>query len=438
MKTNHIIVEVGAEKGQELHIPPEGARLGRAPKNDIVLEDALLSRYHCRFFFNPAGSLTVTDLGSSNQTMVNGKEIMEQTLQPGDVVQVGDTILKVLNNGTGAGATPQGAGTPKGFDLGLHTRPDRTGKPRPKNPNALGKKKLLTLAGAILLVAALIASIKLMTAPTATVEAQPTITQPEPQVLSINYEKVEADASNIFRYHLTITPELDISIEIDDLINNRTVRKEKKLNEELIQNLIRHIENSSFFDLRSEYVGMQPDIFHQWELSITINKKTHTVKVLNRTEPDAFKDIREEIEVFGKNELGLWAIQFSTERLLDMAENEYLTGKSLFAERAVNYGNLFEALQNFQKAVIDLETVEPKPTFHADALAMITECQQRLQAQYDDLSFQAERAMRLQEWENAAEKLRIILELIPDRSDDRNQQARKQLLDVEERIKANE
>jgi len=437
MKTIHLIIEEGPESGREFHIPATGARLGRAPRNDIVIQDPALSRYHCRFLFSPDGMLMVSDLASSNTTMVNGVEVMEQVLQMGDVVEVGDTILKVIHNSSTPAPVPAHASQ---VDLGLAANPKSRpgaipGRPAPKG---LGKSKILMIAATILTVTLIVCAVAILTAPPDKDPGTPVPTPATPDILSIEYEKIEADASNIFRYHLTITPALDIAIEIDDLMNNRTVRKEKKLDQELVANLIRRIRNSSFFELRNEYAGVQPDALHQWDLSITINRQTHSVRVRNRPEPEEFKDLREEIEVFGKNELGLWAIQFSTSKLIEMSENAYLTAKSLFAERAVRYSNLFEALQNFQKAVIDIETVEPKPAFYPDALAMITQCRNILQQQYDDLSFQVERAIRLQEWESAAVNLRIIQEMIPDRSDDRNRQARRQLLDVEERIKANE
>jgi len=444
MKTIHLIVEEGPSIGQEFHIPPHGARLGRSAKNDIVIVDPALSRFHCRFLFTPEGTLMVTDLASSNTTKVNGIEIMERSLKPGDLVEVGDTLLKVVNNRaeTGASAFEQPSGS---VDLGLAIPSKAKAKAKPKTTAARSitqpqeRTKRLIFAATIM-AAALVAGAIAVTFISKTQQqpTEPVVTRTQPDVISIEYEKVEADASNIFRYHLTITPALEISIEIDDLINNRTVRKDKKLDQELVQNLIRNIRNSDFFQLRNEYIGVQPDIHHLWDLAITINNQTHSVKVLNRPEPDAFKDVREHIEVFGKNELGLWAIQFSTEALLEMAENGYLAAKNLFAERAVKYSNLFDALQHFQRAVMDLETVEPKPDFYADAVAMITETQRLLQDQYDNLSFQAERAIRLQDWTTAADNLRVILEMIPDRSDDRNRQARRQLLDVEARIRANE
>ena len=57
-----------------------------------------------------------------------------------------------------------------------------------------------------------------------------------------------------------------------------------------------------------------------------------------------------------------------------------------------------------------------------------------LDEKYNDQIFRAERAIRMANWDQAAVELRIICDMIPDRSDHRNQDARKKLLDVEKRL----
>ena len=62
--------------------------VGRDPACDITLDHALLSRKHAEFV--TAGDLVVVrDLGSRNGVFVNGTKAAEQSLQPGDVVQIG-------------------------------------------------------------------------------------------------------------------------------------------------------------------------------------------------------------------------------------------------------------------------------------------------------------------------------------------------------------
>ena len=86
----------GATAGQTLAVPPEGATLGRTRVADIRLEDALLSRVHCRFDFDSEGP-TLQDLGSSNGTSLNGKPLEGPPahLHEGDVITVGETQLRV-------------------------------------------------------------------------------------------------------------------------------------------------------------------------------------------------------------------------------------------------------------------------------------------------------------------------------------------------------
>jgi pSer/pThr/pTyr-binding forkhead associated (FHA) protein len=71
--------------------------LGRGPTAGFVLEgDELVSRLHARV--SPVdGGLLVEDLGSRNGTTVNGEPVTRPTrLELGDVVGIGETLLKVV------------------------------------------------------------------------------------------------------------------------------------------------------------------------------------------------------------------------------------------------------------------------------------------------------------------------------------------------------
>jgi len=58
-----------------------------------------------------------------------------------------------------------------------------------------------------------------------------------------------------------------------------------------------------------------------------------------------------------------------------------------------------------------------------------------LNKRYEDLNFRAQRAIKLRDWREAAKSLQIICEMLPDRSDTRHAQARKDLLDVENHMR---
>ena len=80
--------------------------------------------------------------------------------------------------------------------------------------------------------------------------------------------------------------------------------------------------------------------------------------------------------------------------------------------------------------------VEVKPDFYLSLRGLITECTESLEKRYNDQQFLADKAIYLKDWQRAASELRVLCEMIPEREDERNQQARKKLLDVEARIQA--
>ena len=65
--------------------------MGRESKNDIVVHDINASRTHAELRFEPQGVWTITDLGSTNSTLVNGAEIATHPLREGDRITIGMT-----------------------------------------------------------------------------------------------------------------------------------------------------------------------------------------------------------------------------------------------------------------------------------------------------------------------------------------------------------
>ena len=65
--------------------------MGRESKNDIVVHDINASRTHAELRFEPQGVWTITDLGSTNGTLVNGAEIATHPLREVDRITIGMT-----------------------------------------------------------------------------------------------------------------------------------------------------------------------------------------------------------------------------------------------------------------------------------------------------------------------------------------------------------
>jgi len=432
----HIVVEKGVDQGKKITVPPEGGRMGRSSKNDIVLIDPMLSRHHCRLFFKTGDGLWITDLGSANQTLVNNAPVQETKLRVGDVINIGDTTLRVVNDGiTAAAAAPAPAPKKKEapkpapkpvVDLGLA---DKTKEPAKKG--LWGNLMFIEALVVIIVVVCIVYYKKHYKAPR---PAPPAATQAdlgEKKTLEISYEKVQAGADNIFRHKLQLTRNGTISVQIDDIQNNRHVNKDKpNLDKDYCRNLADSILKAGFFDLDERYTGIQPDILESYDLSVTIGNRTHRTLVLNRVEPDVFKNVREMVEECGKVELGLEAIQFSTEKLLQLAQDAYLQGQKLYDEREIKFENLSAAIKSLKEAEIYLETVDPKPEYYAALLAKAGDYRRDLDEKYDNQNFRAAKAIKMREWDEASKELQVLLQLVPDRSDPRNEEATKKLLEV--------
>lgn len=467
----HLIIIQGHDRGREVSVPATGLRVGRSHANDIAFPDEEASQFHCRFFFKSDGALCVTDFASTNGTLVNGQPVTEARLQPGDTVFIGAQMLRVVHASLQGApgkllsdeqdtddARPESAmldpaaweegneeaepvpppppppapSAPKespasaasSVDLGFGSPPG--GAARSEGPVRIQRLvwwgvTVLLLIG-LTLVALYYADYDRVPDPVAGEVGVPS--------LAILYEKVEGSPENIFRYALQIEDQ-QIHIQIDDIKNNRHVAREKDLDSAVVRRLKDSLRATEFTELRPDYAGVSGDVYNLSDLTIVFGKRAHRVRVLNRVEPDRFRRARELIEEFGRAELGLAALAMSPERLQEMAREAYLEGRKRFEGREVRYGNLAESIRQFTLTLWYLETIEPKPDIYQAALQERERAERELDEQYQNHIFRAERSIKLRDWEEAARSLRIVLELIPDRADERHQEAERRLLTVE-------
>lgn len=105
-------------------------------------------------------------------------------------------------------------------------------------------------------------------------------------------------------------------------------------------------------------------------------------------------------------------------------------------ERDLRYGNIAQAIASYRDAEVCLDTVNPKPGFYPDIRRGLEEAEAELDRRHKEHRFLADRAINLQNWEDARTQLRVICELIPDRADTRHKDAAGKLLDVERRLQA--
>ncbi len=79
---------VAAALGAEIPLKTGRTRFGRAPKNDVLLNDPEVSKYHAEIWIGAEGAV-LKDLGSSNGTYVNTRAVDQHLLAPGDELEIG-------------------------------------------------------------------------------------------------------------------------------------------------------------------------------------------------------------------------------------------------------------------------------------------------------------------------------------------------------------
>jgi len=93
------------EMARIIVIPPSGGAqqayaldarvvtVGRAPANQIVLQDRAASRKHC-MLKRTGEAYTLVDVGSASGTVLNGSRLTDEVeLTDGDKIKIGQTVL---------------------------------------------------------------------------------------------------------------------------------------------------------------------------------------------------------------------------------------------------------------------------------------------------------------------------------------------------------
>src|SRR5262245_23518189 len=88
-----LVVIKGAQRGTEFVIAGDLFRVGKAPENDLQLDDETVSRVHFEIMRDAKGYL-VRDLKSTNGTFLDGAEVKEAYLRAGSVIRIGSSELK--------------------------------------------------------------------------------------------------------------------------------------------------------------------------------------------------------------------------------------------------------------------------------------------------------------------------------------------------------
>ena len=435
--------------GTRFEVGAGGVRLGRSSSNDVCIPDEELSRNHCLFEQSGEAGIRVTDLASANGTFVNGEQLGSDSreLKAGDAIEVGSTAISVIGEEPPPAqrhATPVARGA--SIDLGLGKVPAAAsqGKARPSARKPDGPPRAM-LANVLWIVAALIVAVAIavvLCAPRDSekpVVAPVTEEKPEKKLISLCYEKIEADASRVFSYRMDVDKSGVLHVAFDDVPGeNRHVDKKAKLSEKAVKRILEVLDRPGFAALDDEYTGSSVEdenALKSFRIRVVRWNSIKDVLVENTQEPDAFREVREALEAFSRNELGIWAVQYSKEKLMELSEESAKVGDTKWEDREVEYGNLSAAVKAYKDALFYLETVNPKPESFATVKERLARSEAELKQRYEDQRFLVDKAINLGDWETAQNELKILCELVPERDDPRHAEANARLVDVENRMK---
>lgn len=431
LKRPELLIVSGDQKGKVYPVAGSCVRLGRSSSNDIKILDEELSRNHCLFELKGDSLLTVTDLASANGTYLNGKQIGGDPveLKDGDMIEVGTTKLKVVLD-------PPKAET---VDLGLEKSSD-VDEPEKTNPSRKKSPYIWVFRLSAVVLASFAAYLFMFSPEKAENEKIAVIPQKEQdnRIIEVSYKVVDADSSGIYVYEMKTDSAGNMTVKIDDVpVENRHHVKTKQMSLEAQKELGRILDLSKLREFEKQYVGVQPNPpeLKKYYLKVVYSADVYEVLVENAPEPEAFARLRKELEAFSKSELGIWAIQYSREKLLELAEESVAVAEAKWEDRSVQYGNLYDSITAYQEAIFYLETLNPKPDCYEKARAGLDRSKQEMEKVYSEQRFKADRALNLGQWESAVRELRILMEMVPDRRDQRNRDASEKLLSAEKSLK---
>lgn len=477
-KRPELLVTTGELAGKRFKVPDGGLRFGRSSSNDVHVADEELSRSHCLFECD-GDVVRVIDLASANGTFVNGEQLGAEAraLKPGDVIEAGATAMSVVAEGEepkppaaahvaseaesalrihAGGAAGGAAGpAPGSVDLGLGGAANGGGAAggpggasgavaaNGRRPNA---NLIWTVAAVLFAVAA---GVMLLNFPVGGSSrsgddaAAAKSGKANKEFVSLSYEKVDADPAHVFRYCVEIDAAGAVKVAYDDVPGeNRHFETEGNLSKADLAELGRIFDSDDWADVVKDggvYSGpsvTSANYLKSWRIRLVRGGAVADARIENTSEPDRFRPVRERLETLVNNALGVQSLQRSRGELAQSSAYNEELGDKMWEERDVKDGNLYEAIRFYSLAKNDLATLGSNADDVSRIQSKIEEASAELKRRYDDKRFEADRAAKIGDWEVALVRFREICDMIPDRSDQRNSEARAYMVDVENRMEA--
>jgi len=91
--------------GRSHELSVEKTTIGRVEDNTFQISDPSVSSHHCEILMR-GSDVVVKDLNSTNGTFVNGEQVSEKTLKPGQTLRLGQVEMRLDSDGAAAPGLP--------------------------------------------------------------------------------------------------------------------------------------------------------------------------------------------------------------------------------------------------------------------------------------------------------------------------------------------
>jgi len=94
-----LVVVSEGQNGRAIELKAERTTIGRLDDNAIQLPEQSVSSHHCEVIIR-GSEIVVKDLNSTNGTYINGEQITEKVLKPGQLLRLGKIEMRLENGET--------------------------------------------------------------------------------------------------------------------------------------------------------------------------------------------------------------------------------------------------------------------------------------------------------------------------------------------------
>jgi hypothetical protein len=94
-RTARLLIQLTGKEAEELSLGTGHVLIGRSKLCDIQVARPAVSRQHALIIYSQDGTKLI-DLGSSNGTYVDGEQIKEHSLLPGQTIEIGDCRIEYV------------------------------------------------------------------------------------------------------------------------------------------------------------------------------------------------------------------------------------------------------------------------------------------------------------------------------------------------------